>query len=207
MEETIRTFSLLGNRLCLDFTNTVDDRFRENKDELLTDYRDLVAWSRQTGITTDAEASHLLAAAQRRPEEAEVVRKRAVTWREALFRIFQAYVNEADPDEEDLCQFNAVLSEAMGKTRLVGGDEHYHWDWAEKETALDWMLWPVLRSAADLLISEDLHLMRQCASEDCSWLFLDTSKNHSRRWCNMQNCGNRAKVNRHYGRKKQAVGK
>ena len=207
MNEAVRTFSLLGNRLCLDFTNTVDDRFRENQDELLVDYRDLVVWSRQTGITTDEEANHLLAEAKMRPEEAEAVRKRAVTWREALFRIFQSYVDEITPQEADLRQFNTVLAEAMSKTRLVSDSEHYHWDWAEKEKALDWVLWPVLRSAADLLTSEDLHLMRQCASEECSWLFLDTSKNHSRRWCNMQNCGNRAKVNRHYGRKKQAIGK
>src|SRR5690349_24008013 len=123
MNEAVRTFSWLGNRLCLDFTNTVDDRFRENKDELLVDYRDLVVWSRQTGITTDEEASRLLAEAKRRPEEAEVVRKRAVTWREALFRIFQSYVDETTPQEADLRQFNTVLAEAMSKTRLVSDPE------------------------------------------------------------------------------------
>src|SRR5207248_11011958 len=106
-----------------------------------------------------------------------------------------------------LHRFNAALAEAMSKARIVSGEAHYSWDWAERETALDWIVWPVLRSAADLLTSEEIHLLRQCASQTCSWLFLDTSKNHSRRWCDMQNCGNRAKVNRHYERKKQVAGK
>src|SRR5690349_24746916 len=136
MDEVVRMFSRVGNRLCLDFTNTVDDRFRENKDELLADYRDLVAWSQQTGVVTDEEARHLLEEAQRRPEEALLVRQKAVTWREALFRIFQAVIDETTPQEEDLQQFNTALAEAMSKARIVSGREHYSWDWAEKATAL-----------------------------------------------------------------------
>src|SRR6266700_3514524 len=207
MNEEMRTFSRLGNRLCLDFTNTIDDRFRENKEELFTSYRDLVAWSQQTDITSDEEAQHLLEEARRRPQEAEAVRQQAITWREMIFRIFQATVGESMPDEEDVQQFNEALAEAMSKVRIVAEGEHYIWDWREKATALDWILWPVLRSTSDVLTSEEVHLVRQCASESCSWLFLDTSKNHSRRWCDMQNCGNRAKVNRHYERKKQGVGR
>jgi predicted RNA-binding Zn ribbon-like protein len=207
MDEIVRMFSQVGNRLCLDFTNTIDDRYRENQEELFVVYPDLVVWSQQMGVVTDEEAHHLLAEAHRRPEEAESVRQRAVTWREALFRLFEASVDEAAPQEEDLQQFNAALAEAMGHARVVSGDNHYSWGWAEKTTSLDWILWPVLRSAADVLTSEEIHLVRQCASVNCSWLFLDTSKNHSRRWCNMQNCGNRAKVNRHYERKKQVAKK
>jgi predicted RNA-binding Zn ribbon-like protein len=203
MDETVRTFSRVGNRLCLDFTNTIDDRYREQKDELLTSYQDLVAWSQQAGVVTDREARHLLEEAQRRPEEAEVVRQTAVNWRETIFRIFEAIAGETDPAEKDVQQFNVALAEAMSKARIVSGERHYTWDWTEKENALNWILWPVLRSAADVLTSEEVHLVRQCASESCSWLFLDTSKNHSRRWCDMQNCGNRAKVNRHYERKKR----
>lgn len=205
MSEEIRTFRRLGNRLCLDFTNTIDDRFRGQQEELLVTYRDLVSWSQQTGIATDEEARHLLAEASKHPEEAESVRQQAISRRETIFRIFQAVVDESEPDEQDMQQFNEALSRAMSKVRIVGVQGHYAWDWREKATALDWILWPVWRSTSDVLTSEEVHLVRQCASEDCSWLFLDTSKNHSRRWCDMQNCGNRAKVNRHYERKKQGA--
>lgn len=205
MSEEVRTFRRLGNRLCLDFTNTIDDRFRGQQEELLLTYRDLVAWSQQTGIAAAEEAQHLLVEASKRPEEAEHVRQQAISRRETIFRIFQAVVDGSEPDEQDMQQFNAALSEAMSKARIVAGKEHYLWDWSEKAPALDWILWPVWRSTADVLTSEEIHLVRQCASDDCSWLFLDTSKNHSRRWCDMQNCGNRAKVNRHYERKKQSI--
>jgi predicted RNA-binding Zn ribbon-like protein len=207
MNEEIHSFRRLGNRLCLDFTNTIDDRFRDQQEELFVTYRDLVAWSQQTGIATAEEARHLLAEASKHPEEAEGVRQQAITRRETIFRIFQAVVDESEPDEQDMQQFNDALSEAMSKARIVGGRGHYAWDWSEKATALDWILWPVWRSTSEVLASAEVHLVRQCASEDCSWLFLDTSKNHSRRWCDMQNCGNRAKVNRHYVRKKQGASK
>jgi predicted RNA-binding Zn ribbon-like protein len=63
----------------------------------------------------------------------------------------------------------------------------------------------VVKSAGDLLISGELDNVRVCSAPDCQWLFLDTSKNHSRRWCDMKGCGNRAKVRRHYERKKQSL--
>lgn len=205
MDESVRTFSRVGNRLCLDFTNTIDDRYREQQAELLGSYQDLVVWSLQTGVVTDEEAHHLLAEAQKRPAEAEAVRQTAVTWRETIFRIFEAIAEDAAPQEQDLHQFNVALEDAMSKAQIVRKEGQYIWDWTGKEAALNWILWPVLRSTADILTSEEVHLVRQCASRDCSWLFLDTSKNHSRRWCDMQNCGNRAKVNRHYERKKQVA--
>jgi predicted RNA-binding Zn ribbon-like protein len=52
----------------------------------------------------------------------------------------------------------------------------------------------VARSAAELLISPERACVRECASETCTWLFVDTTKNHSRRWCDMNSCGNRYKV-------------
>jgi len=64
--------------------------------------------------------------------------------------------------------------------------------------------WLIVRSAADLLTSDKLHDVRACSAEDCRWLFLDISKNHSRRWCDMETCGNQAKARRHYRRKKSA---
>jgi predicted RNA-binding Zn ribbon-like protein len=83
------------------------------------------------------------------------------------------------------------------------GGERWRWRWAgdaESEPALDRVLWPVARSAAELLTSDDLAAVRECAAPDCRWLFLDRSRNRSRRWCAMATCGNRSKARRHYRR-------
>jgi len=48
-----------------------------------------------------------------------------------------------------------------------------------------------------LTSSQRLNQVRQCRGDNCGWLFVDGSKNHSRRWCDMRDCGNRAKVRRH----------
>ena len=92
----------------------------------------------------------------------------------------------------------------MAQVCVVPKEGSFAWDWLNKEQALDRMLWVVARSAADLLVSGELDTVRVCAGEDCNWLFLDTSKNRSRRWCDMKSCGNRAKVRKHYKQKKQA---
>ena len=66
-----------------------------------------------------------------------------------------------------------------------------------------WSTWPIARSAADLLASDQLAYVRACSSKVCEWFFLDTSKNHHRRWCDMTRCGNRAKVAAHRKRLKE----
>ena len=87
----------------------------------------------------------------------------------------------------------------MAKSSIVRVGERFAWDWTP-ENALDRVLWPVVRDAAELLSGEDLDRVGRCADANCGWLFLDTSRNHSRRWCSMKDCGNRAKARRHYQR-------
>ncbi len=128
---------------------------------------------------------------------------RAIDAREAIYRIFYAISEDDDPHELDLAHLNALLAEAMSHACLVHREDAYAWDWQTGEGDLNVLLWQVVRSAAELLTSEKLHDLRACAADDCRWLFLDTSKNHSRRWCEMQTCGNQAKARRHYSRKKK----
>jgi predicted RNA-binding Zn ribbon-like protein len=197
-----RIFELTGGRLCLDFTNTVEDRPSDHPHELLKNYSDLVSWSRQAQVLTEQEAQRLLEEAARRPAEAYSVLAQAIALREAIYRIFKALAEDASPEEDDLVSLNAAIAVAMTHARLVPKVDGFAWDWDSDGRDLDHMLWPVVRSAADLLASDELHDVRVCASETCSWLFFDTSKNHSRRWCDMKSCGNRAKARRFYGRKK-----
>jgi len=196
------TLKLLGGRLSLDFVNTADWHASDHPVEFLTSYSDLVAWSQHVGILTDHQAQRLLKKAARRPGDASTVLERAIALREAIYRIFSAISRGRPPQAADLATFNVELSEALAQSRIVSTAEGFTWDWADAEEALDWMLWPVAHDAAGLLTSEELDRVGQCADDRCGWLFLDTSRNRSRRWCSMEDCGNRAKARRHYKRKR-----
>jgi predicted RNA-binding Zn ribbon-like protein len=197
-------FDLTGGLLCLDFANTVDDRTEVHPQELLNSYYDLVSWSEQAQVLTEREAQRLLEKAARRPSEAIRVLQQAVVIREAIFRIFKAVAEDASPENEDLVLLSAAVADAQNHARIVPMENGFRWDWATKAGELDCMLWPVVQSAADFLTSDELDSVRVCASDTCNWLFLDTSKNHSRRWCNMKSCGNREKARRFYSRKKSS---
>jgi predicted RNA-binding Zn ribbon-like protein len=206
VENVIQTqiFDLTGGLLCLDFANTVDDRTEVQPQELLNSYNDLVLWSQQAHVLTEQEAQRLLEKAARRPSEASRVLQQAVAIREAIFRIFKAVAEDASPEDEDLVSLSAAVADAQNHARIIQEDSEFTWGWASKAGDLDCMLWLVVRSAADFLTSDDLDTVRVCASDSCNWLFLDTSKNHSRRWCNMKSCGNREKARRFYSRKKSS---
>jgi predicted RNA-binding Zn ribbon-like protein len=94
------------------------------------------------------------------------------------------------------------LKKAMRQSELRYSGGEFSWHWGGPEQALDRPLWPIVRSAAELLSSDERTLLRECAAETCSWLFLDRSRSRRRRWCDMATCGNRAKARRHYQRKK-----
>jgi predicted RNA-binding Zn ribbon-like protein len=197
-------FDLSGGRLCLDFANTLEDRPSDAPRELLNSYEDFISWGQQAQIVTDKEAHRLMEEAQRRPEEARQVLEQTLTVREAIYRIFSLVAEDASPEQSDLLILNDTLSKVMTQARIVPEADGFVWGWATEEGALDRVLWPVVRSAADILTSDELYEVRLCAANDCNWLFLDTSKNQSRRWCNMKSCGNRAKARRHNERKKQS---
>jgi predicted RNA-binding Zn ribbon-like protein len=120
--------------------------------------------------------------------------------REATYGIFSSLARERPPREEDLEILNRELRESLMHQRVEPSAEGFGWTFEAAEDALDQMLWPLARSAADLLVSDEADRVRECAAPSCSWLFLDRSRNHRRKWCDMAVCGNRAKARRHYRR-------
>ena len=199
---------LVGGRLCLDFVNTVAARVAARKPrasgkagdaigrDRLGAYPDLVRWSRRAGALAAGEAEELLGRARRRPSAAAAAFRRAVGLREAIYRIFIAVIKEWGAQASDLEILNRELAAARARERVVAGEEGFEWEWDRPTPGLDRMLWPVVRSAAELLTSAELGFARECQGEDCGWLFLDTSRNRTRRWCDMSDCGNLAKVRR-----------
>lgn len=194
-----RIFDLtLTGHVSLDLVNTIDWRSSSAPRELLNSYSDLLRWGRHTGLTKDQEARRLMIEAEKYPQKADAALRRAVMLRETLFRIFSAAADKRQAEAADLNSLNQRLSDALSRLRLRPGREGYLWEWKCGDADLERMLWPVVRSASELLTSADLSLLRQCPGEGCAWLFMDTSRNKSRRWCTMEICGNRSKARRHY---------
>ena len=148
------------------------------------------------------------------PDEAQEAMRRARNLREALYDIFSAVLNKQTAPQLAMDRLNTNLHDAALHSWLVqpkiadgkipDDDGRLQWRFDAMTASLGAMLRPIARAAADLLASSDLALVRTCASPTCQWFFLDTSKNHHRRWCSMKQCGNRAKVRRFYAKKKTA---
>ncbi|HZS05230.1 MAG TPA: ABATE domain-containing protein [Blastocatellia bacterium] len=215
-ERPSATAKQVGGRLCLDFVNTVGGRNAHParhqtgpggvilRDDRLNDYFDLLAWGQRAGLLSEAEARALVREAEQRAKEAADVLARAVALREAIYRVCIAGMKEEPPRSADIESLNRELAAARSHERLVAGDGQFVWEWADDRKALDRMLWPVADSAAEFLTAGDLTRLRECGGEDCGWLFEDTSRNRSRQWCDMQDCGNLAKVRRFRQRQQKA---
>jgi predicted RNA-binding Zn ribbon-like protein len=200
---TVDTLELLGGRLCLDFVNTVDSRLGDPRQDLLTNYADLVQWSYHVGILSEKERQDLSQASLHSSIEASKTFERAITLRETVYRVFSAVAHARAPQRADLDALRDAFAEAMLHASLVPSAEEFVWDWLECEDALDAILWPITSSAIELLTSAQIKRVKQCPGVgDCGWLFLDTSKNGSRLWCSMEDCGSRAKMRRQYARKR-----
>lgn len=188
-------FELNGGALCLDFVNTVDDRPMPFPKELLENYEDLLDWSFRSGALPRRSRSSLEGAARARPSAARKSLDQARHLRERLFALF------AGPPRSGAL-ITRELQRAYRSPLLRRSRAGFTLEFRDDEDALDGMIGPIVRSTAELLASEDLSRVRVCASQTCDWLFLDESRNRSRQWCDMAVCGNRAKAQRYYQRRK-----
>jgi predicted RNA-binding Zn ribbon-like protein len=191
-----RRFEILAGEMCLDLANTIGGLRGGNGDEFLQTYADLVEWGEAAGLVAPAAGRRLRREGERRAVAAAAVLARARALREIIFRIFDAMAMERLPSPVDIDALNAELARALPHARLTRTAAGFGWTWADPESSLEALLWPVVGSAGRLVAAQN-GIVRACRSESCSWLFVDRSKNHSRRWCAMRTCGNRAKSRAH----------
>jgi predicted RNA-binding Zn ribbon-like protein len=202
-----------GGRLCLDYTNTVEPRTGPVARDWLTGYPDLVEWARHGGLVDDEGAAALLAAAATRPGAARAAFQTAIDLREALYRLFAAIADDSAPADADLGALRSAFAAAAQHGRLVPDDDGFDWGWDIPLPAgpsgggladpLDRVWWPVAASAVELLTHGPLDRLKRCPiDEGCSWLFVDTTKNRSRRWCSMDDCGSEVKARRQTDRRR-----
>ncbi len=208
-------FELSGGILGLDFVNTWGDRARPESDQL-RGFDDLLAFLAQAGLLAEDRRLQMVAWSAGESAAAAAVLGVARTLRESLYRIFAARARGGEIPLPDLARLNAALGDALAHLRVVerpatppapsaGALTAPRFDWAfEASPDPISTLWPIVRSAAELLVSSDLARVTQCDGARCTWLFLDQSRTRTRRWCSMESCGNRAKAKRHYQRRRDA---
>lgn len=187
-------FDTCGGHLALDFANTVSDRGSDAPVERLPAYADLVAFARQLELISAERAAVLLRAAREEQLAAERVHGRALALRDAIYEMFAAIARGEGPSAADLRKLERELG------RLCIGDD-LSLTWRDEPERLDGFLGAIVHAAVQLLTQEaERARVRLCEAPGCLWLFYDGSRNRSRRWCDMRQCGNRMKARRHYAR-------
>jgi predicted RNA-binding Zn ribbon-like protein len=193
---------LYGVDVCLDFANTVDARGETVHEEHLHDYADLVRWAAYAHLIEPGTARDLTAVAEARPEAARASYLAGLAVREAIFRIF---AQDAPPDVSDLDLIQRGYAAAMSAARLRPAAGRFAWTLPGDDLDRPW--WPAAIAAVELLTAGPVDRVKECSSEaGCRGLFLDTSKNGSRRWCRMEDCGTEAKIHRQTARRRAARG-
>jgi predicted RNA-binding Zn ribbon-like protein len=195
-------FDLSGGELCLDFANTVSHRhLPQRRAEHLDSYADLVAFADQSKLLPPKLAANLRARASRDAAGARSAFRKSIVLRESLYRAFSAIAAGKRAPPADVQRINDFALAALQHRKLARTNGDYRWEWqSDGRDSPDRILWPIAESAAELLTSDARAAIRECRAPDCEWLFLDHSRNRSRRWCDMKSCGNRQKARRHYQR-------
>jgi predicted RNA-binding Zn ribbon-like protein len=195
----IEELRIVGGHVALDFVNTVDgDPEGESRLESLRGYGDLVAWSGRVGLLDPEEAERLVRDAKRRTEEAEAVYRWALELREVLYGVLRNLAEGKTPPSQSLRSLGGYERDAISRGVLRADDSGFQWEWKEEQD-LARPMWPVVHAATELLTSGDLGRLKMCAG--CHWLFLDASRNHSRRWCTMEVCGTDEKMRRYVAKR------
>jgi predicted RNA-binding Zn ribbon-like protein len=177
------------------FVNTLSRRGTPAAVESLDSFDALVQWGRDSGTLSTAGAERLTEAARRHPQEATQALVAAQELRETLHAVFAALASERPPAPGVLGTLGRYLARALANARLVLSDGTLQWAPGAADS-IDYVSHEVARAAARLVGSPQLSHVRACAADDCRWWFIDDTKNHSRRWCEMKTCGNREKLRR-----------
>lgn len=193
------TFDLCGGHPVLDLVNSLDNRFDgRGGTEGLQSYEDLLRFTLQTHLLDSAQVAELGRTAS--PAAGLRALRAARALREAIAGIHYAALDGKPPAATDLDTleryFHVADRHRELRWRNTGEQSGFAWSWRDEERDAALPVWVLARAALDLMLSPEAHHVRACESVTCRWLFLDTSKSHTRRWCKMKLCGNRMKARR-----------
>lgn len=179
---------------CIEFLKTVGWRPRDRHDDELDTFEGLVRWAERQGVLSGRAVDEVLSLASRRPVDADRALAEARRVRDLIYRILSRTALDVPTDAGHVDELNRMLKDAFPLRRLSNGARGFEWIWTTDPHRLDGLLASVVWSTAELLTAPEADRLRLCDADDCGWLFIDGSRNRSRRWCDMSDCGNRAKV-------------
>ncbi len=195
---------LMGDRLCLDFVNSVEKLARDGPWEYLPSYDELALWGEHVGVLSPEAVAETRRWGTAHPQQAAALYETGMELRSTLTRIFTAIARQDTPDQADLRQLQAAFWQPEVELASEPGDQLFGWSWTASDRPVEELVWRVAASAVNTLTEDDLDRIKECTgTNDCGSLFYDTSRNGTRRWCSMEGCGSRAKMRRHYARTSQ----
>jgi predicted RNA-binding Zn ribbon-like protein len=201
-------FKLHAGHPALELVNTLDMRFSAQTVDLIPTYKDLLRLTTQMRLLTAEQARKLARTVGE--EEGRRVLASTAELREALAKLLygriDGTIDRTRPSAGQLQILEQHFYAAALHRRLLAGESHLEWSWSGVERQAEIPLWMLAQAASELLVSSDAELIKDCGDPTCRWLFLDVSKNHTRRWCDMKTCGNRMKARRHHARAQEEGG-
>lgn len=204
MGDKPKPFKWLGGDISLDFNNTVDwDGSDPPNGELLPTFDRLLRWSEGVELVSPADAARLADMATRHPAQADAALAAARQLRAVIHDIFSAVANGAAPPDGAVASLNRRLQGGPAQIAPQPSGSRFVWHWPSAGESVEGILAPIAWSAARLLTSPALDHVGICANDRCGWLFIDTSRRHNRKWCEMGVCGNRAKARRFQARRRR----
>jgi predicted RNA-binding Zn ribbon-like protein len=197
----LSSYAWVGGHIALDFANTLSGAKTGNPSSHLQDYQALLDWAQQADLIGPIGRKNLSAGS---PQAQAAAYKESLALNLSLRALFSAAARHEVLPQEALDHLNALVQKTAAWRRIAACDDEGRkvscgWDFQGAPPVA--VLGPIVWRAVELLESGPLDRVKECGSDDCGWMFLDTSKNRSRQWCSMQTCGNISKVRRFRERK------
>jgi predicted RNA-binding Zn ribbon-like protein len=192
---SVASLRIVGAHPGLDLANTMASRGERYGPDLLGAYGDLLDWAARIGLLDGERIARLRRRADEAPGEARAALARAKRLREAIYGVFSAAAAGREAPAADLELLDREARRAQAERRLARTPTGYAWVWPDGD--LDVVTRRLAHEAADLLTMARLERVKECSGGNCGWLFLDTTRNASRRWCSEEDCGTVERVARH----------
>jgi predicted RNA-binding Zn ribbon-like protein len=193
-------FLYISGDPALDLVNTVDWTEHGPVNDRLPHFDRLTRWAEEAGLIDHETAAGLRSGGSTHPKEAQSAHRSAMRARSVLKELFSA-IARGEAIVDQLADFNRLLGPSLERLQVVQvgeRDRSLRFGWEKLGESLESILWPVLWSAASLLVSAEVGQIRICGGKDCGWMYVDRSRNRLRRWCQMETCGTREKTRRRY---------
>jgi predicted RNA-binding Zn ribbon-like protein len=190
------TLVLVGGELAFDLANTSSGRGSSDFHEHLRMPSDVANWAEHAHLLLPEDAEWLKAATHADVGLGEHLLRSLTMLREDIYEVGSELAAGRSPAIAPVDRIRAVYARCLDRAHLSPFSANFAWTWSTRSAPVESVLGPVSLSALTILMQADLTRVKQCQGDKCGWLFLDTTKNKSRRWCEMEVCGNRAKQKR-----------